>query len=73
MTEPYEKERDDELAAGASGDRNWEVLWHQGYQGYTTTELTAKSKPNKQEAAQLVAIKEDEDVTSLTVDAVREA
>jgi hypothetical protein len=52
-------------------DKTYEVMWHKEYRGYYKTEIEAPGKPKPAEAAQVVAVKEDEDASRITVDAVR--
>ena len=48
------------------------ALWQKDGFEYNQTELELEYEPNSQEAAQLIAIKEDIDVTSVKVDAVKD-
>jgi len=47
------------------------VMWHSGFHGFEETKIQAQGKPTLSEAAQIVAVKEDVDVTEITVDSVK--
>lgn len=47
------------------------VMWHSGFHGFEETKIQAHDKPTLSEAAQIVAVKEDVDVTEITVDSVK--
>jgi len=50
----------------------YEVTWRKGNRGYFKTEIEGPEKPLEGEAAQVVAVKEDEDVTKVSVEKIEE-
>lgn len=52
--------------------KTFEVLWKAEFDGFNRTKVESKSKPLYQEAAQVVAVKEDIEVTDVDVSSVRE-
>lgn len=47
------------------------VMWHSGFHGFEETKIQAPNKPTLSEAAQIVAVQEDVNLTEITVDSIK--
>jgi hypothetical protein len=46
-------------------------MWHSGFHGFEETKIQAPNKPTLSEAAQIVAVQEDVNLTDITVDSIK--